>query len=78
MIITNYSYANNSIYFIDLDYIYKNSIAGKKINEQIKKEIKKINDQLQTFKKEIDNKRTKLVNQKIFYPMLNLKKKQMN
>ncbi len=75
MIITNYSYANNSIYFIDLDYIYKNSIAGKKINEQIKKESKKINDQLQTFKKEIDNKRTKLVNQKNILSNAEFKKK---
>ena len=51
--INNFSYADNSIYFIDLDYIYKNSIAGKKINDQIKKESNKINDQLQNYKKKM-------------------------
>ena len=60
----NYTYADSSIYFIDLDYIYNNSEAGKKINDDIKKKSKKLNTQLSAIKKKIDDDNKKLINQK--------------
>ncbi len=60
----NYTYADSSIYFIDLDFIYNNSEAGKKINDEIKSKSKKINTQLSTIKKKIDDDKKKLINQK--------------
>ena len=60
----NYTYAESSIYFIDLDFIYNNSEAGKKINDEIKNKSKKMNTQLSAIKKKIDEDKKKIINQK--------------
>ncbi len=61
---SNPSYANNEILFIDIDYIFTNSSAGKKVNEEIKKKSKIVNDEYKTYKKKTEEKKTKLLNQK--------------
>jgi len=43
--INTYSFSENNILFIDIDYIYFNSNAGKIINEKVKLETKKKNDE---------------------------------
>ena len=58
-----YSYSEN-ILFIDIDYIYFNSNAGKIINKKIESETKKISEELSNYKKKIQEDRNKLVSQK--------------
>tara|TARA_B100001063_G_C16753730_1_gene551872 strand:+ start:1345 stop:1866 length:522 start_codon:yes stop_codon:yes gene_type:complete len=60
----NFVFSDTSIKFIDVNYIYQNSKAGKKINEQIKDKSKKMNKKLEDYKKNMDNKKKKLASQK--------------
>ena len=43
--------SNQKIAFIDLNYILNNSVAGKKLNNQIKEKTNKINKDFSNFKK---------------------------
>ena len=54
----------DNIVFVDLNFIFNNSSAGKKINDQIQKESKNNNLEFQEFKKKIDNDKEKLIAQK--------------
>ena len=56
--------AEINISFIDVDYIYSNSKIGKKIDNQLKSEKKKINDELMGYQKNIQDEKEKLINQK--------------
>ena len=60
----NFVFSETNIKFIDVNFIYQNSIAGKKINEQIKDKSKKMNKKLEDYKKDMDNKKQKLASQK--------------
>ena len=55
---------NEKIVFINLDYIFVNSLAGKDLNLQISNKEKDIKIKVNNFKKEIDLKKTKLITQK--------------
>ena len=59
-----YLSAENKISFIDVNYIFINSDAGKKINNKIKTKSKKINDELLNYQKKIEEEKLKLNNQK--------------
>ena len=56
--------ADISISFIDVDYIYSNSKIGKKIDNQLNLESKKINKELTSYQKNIQDEKEKLINQK--------------
>ena len=56
--------ANEKIYFVDIDYILFNSIAGKKISMHIQNENKKINSEFSKFQKKIDSEKKTLLTQK--------------
>ena len=56
--------ANEKIYFVDIDYILFNSIAGKKISTHIQNENKKINSELKEYNSSINKKKGELINQK--------------
>jgi len=56
--------SETNIKFIDVNYIYQNSIAGKKINKQIQDQSKKMNKKLEEYKKNMDEKKKKLIAQK--------------
>ena len=56
--------AEDKIAFIDLNYLYINSTAGKDINEQIENKKKKINTQLEEYKKKIESEKQTLFAQK--------------
>ena len=58
------SRAEKSITFIDLNFIFNNSIAGKKINKKIESEIKKINDELSNYNEKLKEEETDLTNKK--------------
>ena len=56
--------AEEKIVFIDINYIFVNSSAGKKINQQIQEKRKKNNDTFNEFKKKVESDKKKLSTQK--------------
>ena len=60
----NVAIAENKISFIDVEYIFSNSSAGKIINKQIQKESKSIKSDLDSNKKKFNDENKNLINQK--------------
>ena len=58
------TYSQEKLAFIDINYIFNNSDAGKKINKEINKKNKKINSELIEYQKKIDTKKKTLLTQK--------------
>ena len=73
--VNTYSFSENNILFIDIEYIYFNSNAGKIVNKKIESETKKINDEFSGYNKEIQEEKNKLVNQKNILSQEELQKK---
>ena len=80
----NYSYSNDKIAYIDIDYIVKNSLAGKSITEIIEKNnqinIKKFNDieaKLKSEEKEIIAQRN-ILNEEEFQKKINILKEKIS
>ena len=80
----NYSYSNDKIAYIDIDYIVKNSLAGKSITEIIEKNnqinLKKFNDietKLKSEEKEIIAQRN-ILNDEEFQKKINILKEKIN
>tara|TARA_B100001057_G_scaffold9694_1_gene9104 strand:- start:1600 stop:2130 length:531 start_codon:yes stop_codon:yes gene_type:complete len=67
--------AQDNIAFIDLNAVFDNSQAGKKINKEVKNKRVKNNDEFKKFKEEIDIKRNKLIAQKNVLAKEEFKKK---
>ncbi len=63
-LIANTIYAAEKIAFIDLNSIFDNSVAGKKINNEVQEKQKKINSSVKKFQKTFKSEREKLKNQK--------------
>ncbi len=61
---TNISNAQDNIAFIDLNIVFDNSNAGKKINKQVTEKKKKNNKNFKELKKKFDTDRDKLIAQK--------------
>jgi Skp family chaperone for outer membrane proteins len=57
-------YSQEKIVFIDLNFIFNNSNAGKHLNSQIEKQSKELKIQINESKNDIENKKNKLLNQK--------------
>ena len=58
------SNANENIRFININYIVKNSEAGKALNKIIEDKSKKINSELNDLGKKIEEKKNKIISQK--------------
>ena len=58
------SNANENIRFIDINYIVKNSEAGKTLNGIIENKSKKITSELKDLGKKIETKKKKIISQK--------------
>ncbi len=56
--------ANEKIVFIDINYIFNNSDAGKKLQNEILEKNDQINNEINKFKIDIENKKKKLLAQK--------------
>ena len=54
--------ADDKIFFIDMNYIYFNSKAGKDIAKKIQDDTKKINEELSNYEKKVDEQRVELLN----------------
>ena len=63
-LIFNSSYSEEKLVFVDINFIFNNSSAGKKVNNYIKDETKKINSELMKFQKKIDEEKKTLLTQK--------------
>tara|TARA_B100000029_G_C17456689_1_gene916988 strand:+ start:692 stop:1219 length:528 start_codon:yes stop_codon:yes gene_type:complete len=77
-LIKTYSFSENNILFIDIEYIFANSNAGKKVNKEIELERKKINDDLATYQKKIQGEKEKLINQQNILSQDELQKKSID
>ena len=60
----NFLFAEEKIIFVDIDFIYTNTIAGKKINKQIQDKAKNIKNDVDDYNNKIKAEREKLINQK--------------
>jgi outer membrane protein len=56
--------ANDSIAFIDLDFIAKNSLLGKSVSTQVKKKRAILNDEISKHEKQLKEKEKKIISQK--------------
>ena len=68
------SYSQEKIVFIDINYIFKNSIAGKDLNNQISKKEKELNLEVSKFRSEIEKERIFYL-KKMYYLLKNIIKK---
>tara|TARA_B100001093_G_C26279860_1_gene780639 strand:- start:42 stop:563 length:522 start_codon:yes stop_codon:yes gene_type:complete len=57
-------YANDKIVFIDINYIFKNSDAGKDLYNQISKKNEQLQNEINNFKNQIEDERKKILSQK--------------
>ena len=71
-------FAENKILFIDIDFIFLNSTAGKKINDKVKAEAKKISNEMTNYQKELDGDKDKLISQKNVLSQEELQKKSIS
>ena len=63
LIIPVYSLGQDKLVFIDINYVFNNSAAGKKINKKIQEETKKINKELSEYNKKVENEKKTLLTQ---------------
>ena len=64
LLIPTISYANDKIVFIDINYIFKNSDAGKDLYNQISKKNEQLQNEINNFKNQIEDERKKILSQK--------------
>ena len=61
---TSNIYSQEKLAFIDINYIFNNSDAGKKINKVINEKNKKINNEFNEYQKKFDSEKKTLLTQK--------------
>ena len=61
---TNHLLANEKIMFVDVNYIFSNSVAGKDITNKVKMDFNKSQKNLEILKNKLINDEKKLINQK--------------
>ena len=64
LIVTNQTLAQEKVVFIDINFIFKNSIVGKELNEKIAKKENEINLEIKKFKKDIEVEKNEIKSQK--------------
>lgn len=61
---SNHLLANEKIMFVDVNYIFSNSVAGKDITDKVKIDFNKSQKDLEILKNKLINDEKKLINQK--------------
>ena len=61
---SNHLLANEKIMFVDVNYIFSNSVAGKDITNKVKMDFNKSQKNLEVLKNKLINDEKKLINQK--------------
>ena len=64
LIVTNHTLAQEKVVFIDINFIFQNSIVGKVLNEQIAKKENEINLEIKKFKNDIEVEKNEITLQK--------------
>ena len=64
LIVTNQTLAQEKVVFIDINFIFKNSIVGKELNEKIAKKENEINLEIKKFKNDIEVEKNEITSQK--------------
>ncbi len=64
LLVTNITLAQEKVVFIDINFIFKNSIVGKELNEQIAKKENEINSEIKKFKNDIEVEKNEITSQK--------------
>jgi len=64
LIVTNHTLAQEKVVFIDINFIFQNSIVGKELNEQIAKKENEINLEIKKFKNDIEVEKNQITSQK--------------
>jgi Skp family chaperone for outer membrane proteins len=62
--VNNQSIADEKIVFLNVNYVFNNSISGKEANKFIENKIKKLEKDINKFSKNINVKKEKLISQK--------------
>ena len=62
--VTSNIYSQEKLAFIDINYIFNNSDAGKMINKEINEKNKKINNEFNEYQKKFDSEKKTLLTQK--------------
>ena len=62
--LNNLTYANEKIVYLNVNYVFSNSISGKEVNKTFEKKIKTLENDVNEFTKNINIKKKKLVKQK--------------
>ena len=64
LLVTNITLAQEKVVFIDINFIFQNSIVGKELNEQISKKENEINSEIKKFKNDIEVEKNEISSQK--------------
>ena len=64
LIVTNHTLAQEKVVFIDINFIFQNSIVGKELNEQIAEKENEINLEIKKFKNDIEVEKNEITSQK--------------
>ena len=62
--LNNTSYANEKIVYLNVNYVFNNSISGKEANKSFENKIKTLENEVKEFTKNIDIEKDKLLKQK--------------
>ena len=59
-----FSYANEKIVYLNVNYVFSNSISGKEANKSFENKVKNLENEVNEFTKNINNEKDKLIKQK--------------
>ena len=62
--LNNTSYANEKIVYLNVNYVFSNSISGKEANKSFENKVKNLENEVNKFTKNIDIEKDKLIKQK--------------
>ena len=62
--LNNTSYANEKIVYLNVNYVFSNSISGKDANKSFENKVKNLENEVNEFTKNINNEKDKLIKQK--------------
>lgn len=62
--LNNITSASDKIVYLNVNYVFNNSVSGNAANTSIEKKIKTLENNLNQFKKDVDIKKDKLIKQK--------------
>ena len=74
----NQSFAEEKIVFLNVNYVFNNSISGKEANKSIGNKIKKLESDINQFTKTINTEKEKIIKQKNILSEDDFKKKLIN